>query len=67
MNAAMKASDAARAKNAKLKSVAAAHRSPHSKTTRVTMDDVLKPLGKPSDYSFCAPESLEEMKAKLGF
>jgi len=33
----------------------------------ITMDDVQKPLGKPSDYKFRAPESLEEMKAKLGF
>lgn len=66
MNAAMKAATAARAKKAKLKSVAAAHRV-QSRATKVTMDDVLNPLGKPSDYKFCAPESLEEMKAKLGF
>jgi hypothetical protein len=67
MNAAMKAR-ASRASKPKLKSLAAAHRShAHAKVTKVTMDDVQKPLGKPSDYKFGAPETLERMKAKLGF
>lgn len=66
MNAATKAAKRSRVGKSKLKSVAASHH-PRVKTAKVTMDDVQNPLGQPSDYVFCAPESLEEMKAKLGF
>ncbi len=31
-----------------------------------TMDDVVRPLGKPSDYTFGELHTLEQMKAKIG-